>query len=81
MKTLQHFFPNIEVFPIQKIHHLAIDRWDLLISIMTQSNKPFYVLTKDVRGIPQDSAKDVALTIFRKFIPRIRLRKEMLLLS
>ena len=47
----------MEAFPVQKIHHLAIDEWDIVISIVTQTNNPFYGLTKETRGIPQYSGK------------------------
>lgn len=40
------------------IHHIAIDMnriW--LITTEIQTNKSFYSLTKDARGVPQESAK------------------------
>ena len=60
----------MEAFPVQKIHHLAIDEWDIVISIVTQTNNPFYGLTKETRGIPQYSGKKkvAVLTRSRKLI-------------
>lgn len=44
--------------------------------IVTQTNKSFYSLNKDARGIPHESAKDAVLKRSRKFTPRISLRKQ-----
>lgn len=51
------FFPfYLEVFPTQRIHHLAL-RSRILIA--TQTNQPFYVLTVDARGIPKGECKEM----------------------
>lgn len=49
------FFPsNLEVFPIQRIHHLALMS---RILIATQTSKASYGLTVDSRGIPKGECK------------------------
>ena len=59
---------------MQKIHSLAIDKQSLLTSVVTQTHKPFYGLTKSTRGVPQESARDAALTRSGKFALKVNLR-------
>lgn len=54
---------KLEVFPIQRIHWLATEEQDLVISIATQTHEAFYGLTKN------------ASTKYRKFTLRVSLRK------
>lgn len=70
-------FSSIEVLPIQRVRHLAIDKQDLtLILIVIQTSQPFYGLTTDARSIPEEGTKDRALTRSIKFTPRISQRKQ-----
>ena len=61
----------MEAFPIQKIHHLAIDEWDIVILIVTQTSNPFYGLTKGNKRHPTIQWKKIvaALTRSRQLIP------------
>lgn len=63
---------NIEVCPSS-----VIDKLDLiLISIQSQTNKPFYGLAKDARVISKGECKVAALTRSRNFSLRVSLRKQ-----
>lgn len=51
-------FQIIKVCPIQRIHHMAIDKLDLiLISIPSQTNEPFYGIPKMQESSPKENAK------------------------
>lgn len=75
-----NFFSNfIKVFPVQKIHHLAIDEEDLQWYINLNSNSNQYGslwLNRGCKRCPRGQCKSLTLIMSRKFTPRVSLRKQ-----
>lgn len=67
-KTIVQKESSLKIFfKIQKLMNRIF--LGILISIVTQTHKPFYGLTMETRGIPKEVAKDAALTRPRKSTP------------